>query len=127
MNFACRIRDWARLGQLIAQRGVMNNRRVVSEEWIAEITSWGALDQQVRYGTAPGPGTGALCDLSTVGYKCYIWHLKPDGSRPMFNGAHGQRVIIDMATQAVVVQTAVTTETEWLAELEAMLDAAGQA
>jgi hypothetical protein len=45
----------------------------------------------------------------------------------MFNGAHGQRVIIDMATEAVIVQTAVTTETEWLPELEAMLDAAGAA
>jgi hypothetical protein len=43
----------------------------------------------------------------------------------MFNGAHGQRVVIDMTTQAVVVQTAVTTETGWLPELEAMLDAAG--
>ena len=117
--------DWARLGQLVAQRGVMGGRRVVSEAWIDEITSWGPRDQQVRYGTAPPPGAGALADLSDVGYKCYIWHLKPDGTRPMFNGAHGQRVIIDMATQAVVVQTAVTTETAWLSELEAMLDAAG--
>lgn len=126
VNFACRLRDWARLGQLVAQRGVMNGRRVVSEAWIDEITSWAPRDQQVRFGTAPQPGTGALCDLTDVGYKCYIWHLKSDGSRPMFNGAHGQRVIIDMATQAVVVQTAVTTETRWLLELEAMLDAAGR-
>lgn len=126
VNFACRLRDWARLGQLVAQRGLMNGRRVVSEAWIDELTSWGPRDQQVRYGTTPSPGTGALCDLSHVGYKCFIWHLKPDGSRPMFNGAHGQRVIIDMSTQAVVVQTAVTTETDWLSELEAMLDAAGE-
>eukprot|EP01046_Picozoa_sp_COSAG06_P039226 COSAG06_NODE_4609_length_4102_cov_63.784911_7_plen_91_part_00 len=58
----------------------MEGRRVVSEAWIDEITSWGPLDQQVRHGTPPRPGTGALCDLSDVGYKCYIWHLKADGA-----------------------------------------------
>ena len=40
--------------------------------------------------------------------------------------AQGQRVIIDMNTKAVVVQTAVTTESEWLPELVAMLDRAGE-
>ena len=125
VNFACRLRDWGRLGQLVAQRGVMQGRRVVSEAWVDEITSWSEKDRQVRFGTKPPPGAGALADLSDVGYKSYIWHLRPDGSRPMFNGAHGQRVIIDMKTQAVVVQTAVTTETGWLPELQAMLDAAG--
>ena len=59
------------------------------------------------------------------GYKCFMWHLKPDGSRPMFNGAYGQRVAIDLHTGAVVVQTAVTLDGSWLAELSAMLDAAG--
>jgi hypothetical protein len=46
----------------------------------------------------------------------------------MFNGAHGQRVVIDLRTQAVVVQTAVmeTPQSEWLPELEAILDTAGQ-
>jgi hypothetical protein len=60
--------------------------------------------------------------------KAYFWHLRPDGSRPMFNGAHGQRVVIDLRTQAVVVQTAVmeTPQSEWLPELEAILDTAGQ-
>lgn len=42
-----------------------------------------------------------------------------------FNGAHGQRVIVDLKTEAVVVQTAVTGESEWLAEVVAMLDVAG--
>ena len=54
---------------------------MVSEAWIDEITSWGPLDQQVRHGTTPPQGTGALCDLSDVGYKCYIWHLKADGAQ----------------------------------------------
>jgi hypothetical protein len=44
----------------------------------------------------------------------------------MFNGAHGQRVIIDLNTQALVVQTAVTTESDWLAELQAIVDRAGE-
>ena len=38
------------------------------------------------------PGDPSLSDLSEVGYKCFMWHLKADGSMPMFNGAYGQRV-----------------------------------
>ena len=72
----------------------MEGRRVVSEAWIDEITSWGPLDQQVRHGTPPPPGTGALCDLSDVGYKCYIWHLKADG-------AQNKRLLYQLVLQTV--------------------------
>ena len=73
VNFACRLRDWARLGRLIAQRGEMEGRRIVSEAWIDEITSWGESDGQVHHGTPPLPGGSALNDLSDFGYKSYIW------------------------------------------------------
>ena len=57
-------RDWARLGRLIAQRGEMEGRRIVSKAWINEITSWGEKGGQVRHGTPPLPGGSALNDLS---------------------------------------------------------------
>ena len=47
--------------------------------------------RQVSLGVST-PGDPSLSDLSEVGYKCFMWHLKADGSMPMFNGAYGQRV-----------------------------------
>ncbi len=49
VNFQARLRDWARLGLLVAARGVgKDGQRVVSEAWIDEVTSWGPNDKQVR-------------------------------------------------------------------------------
>ena len=50
-----------------------------------------ACRHQVSLGVST-PGDPSLSDLSEVGYKCFMWHLKADGSMPMFNGAYGQRV-----------------------------------
>ena len=48
--FSARLRDWARLGQIVAQNGLMNGRQIVSKEWIDQCSSWSDKDQQVRYG-----------------------------------------------------------------------------
>ena len=42
----------------------------------------------------------------------------------MFNGAHGQRAIVDLPIKTVVVQIAVTDEVDWLSKLKAMVEAA---
>ena len=52
IGFAATLRDWARLGRLVAQRGQMNGVQVVSEAWIRECTRWTERDQQVRHGVA---------------------------------------------------------------------------
>ena len=111
---AARLRDWARLGQLVAGRGAINGRQIVSESWIDECMRWGPRDQQVRHGSA-GP---------SFGYKAHIWHAKPDGSRPYFNGHHGQRVVVDLPTQTVLVHTAVDHQGNWAPEMFAMMEAA---
>ena len=118
IGFGARLRDWARLGMLVAARGAYNGAQIVSEAWISEITQW--RDQEA-YGKVGRPAPH-------FGYKAHMWHHKTDGSRLYFNGHHGQRVIIDMLTRAVVVQTAVDGEDpqKWHPELFAMLDAAGR-
>ncbi len=114
IGFAARLRDWARLGTLVANRGQVGTRQVVSDAWISEITRWGELDQQVRVGVA----------MPKAGYKAHMWHQHADGSRPYFTGHHGQRVIVDMPTRTVMVHTAVDHSGNWQTELLAMFDAA---
>lgn len=117
IGFAARLRDWARLGRLVAQKGSVGGQQVVSEAWIHECTHWGDRDRQCRHGVA-GPG---------FGYKAHMWHVKPDGSRLYFNGHHAQRVLIDMPTQTVLVQTAVDHAGPWQRELLDLFDAATRA
>jgi CubicO group peptidase (beta-lactamase class C family) len=41
IGFAATLRDWARLGNLVANRGQMAGQQVVSDAWITECTTWG--------------------------------------------------------------------------------------
>ncbi len=113
VGFAATLRDWGRLGTLVANRGRAGTTQVVSEKWVREFTTWGPLDTQVRHGV-PAPH---------FGYKAHMWHNRPDGSRLYFNGHHGQRVVVDMPTRTVLVQTAVEHEGNWQGEMFAMFEA----
>jgi CubicO group peptidase (beta-lactamase class C family) len=114
IGFAATLRDWARLGTLIANKGKAKGNQVVSEQWIHEFTRWGELDKQVKFDVV-SPG---------VGYKAHMWHIKPDGTRLSFNGHHGQRVMVDMPTRTVLVHTAVEHDGNWKNELYELFDAA---
>lgn len=114
IGFAARLRDWARLGLLVADRGRVGERQVVSPNWIRECTQWSEQDAQCRFGYA----------MPRAGYKAFMWHARSDGSWLFFNGHHGQRVLVDMNTRTVLVQTAVEHEGPWQTELFDMFQAA---
>ena len=114
IGFGARLRDWARLGQMLAQNGVMQGRQVVSEKWVRECSSWSDQDAQVRHGVG----------MRGMGYKCFFWHPKADGSWMMMNGHHGQRVLVDRVTQTVLVHTAVEGEPPWQQDLFRLFAAA---
>lgn len=114
IGFGARLRDWARLAQLVAQRGEINGRQVVSAAWIEECASWSPSDSQVRYGSA----------LPKAGYKCLFWHGQADGNWMMMVGHDGQRVIIERSTQTVLVQTAVDQSAQWVPTLSEIMLAA---
>ena len=116
IGFAACLRDWSRLGRLVAQRGHMNGSQIVSTEWMDTYGRWGANEAQVRY--------GALSTHSAAAYKNFFWHTKADGTRPLFSGAEGQRVLIDIPTQTVLAQTGVEGSGEWQREIYALFQAA---
>ena len=114
VGLAACTRDWARLGQLIAQKGHMNQQQVVSSQWIESCASWGEQDRQVSWGQA----------RRDSGYKNFFWHPKSDGSWMVMNGHHGQRVAVDRKSRTVMVQTAVNHEGPWSSDFFALFDAA---
>ncbi|APE44291.1 6-aminohexanoate hydrolase [Sulfitobacter alexandrii] len=80
-------RDYARFGQMYAQRGAWQGRQIVPADWVDASTE----------PSAPG-GAG-------YGYQWWI----PDGSAPgeyMARGIYGQYIYIDTARQVVIVTTA---------------------
>lgn len=114
IGLAARLRDWARLGQLVAQNGSMQGRQVVSAAWIDECASWSSRDNQVRHGRAK----------RDMGYKYFFWHPRSDGKWPMMLGAHGQLVLVDRETQTVLVQTAVEVDGSWQARMFQLFETA---
>lgn len=114
IGFAATLRDWSRLGRMVADRGRVGDQQVVSQSWIDECTRWRTDERHMRMGVA----------MREYGYKAHMWHARADGSRLFFAGHHGQRVIVDMPTRTVLVQTAVEHEGNWRAELMALFDAA---
>ena len=114
IGVAARVRDWLRLGQLVAQQGELNGAQIVSRKWLTECRSWRRDEQQVTFGRA----------TPQAGYKAFMWHARADGTQPYFNGHHGQRVFIDMPTQTVLVHTAVDENPGMMQELYALFMAA---
>lgn len=80
-------RDYARLGQMVAQGGQWQGRRIVPEAWIAESTA------------ASAPGGAAY------GYQ---WWLPPDAGPGEFygRGVYGQFLWIDREREVVIAVNA---------------------
>jgi len=99
--FACfnaTLRDYARVGLLMAGGGAIDGRRIVSEEWVRQSTTADAdflRPVAASAATRPRPGYG------------YQWWIPPgeDGAF-MAIGIYGQAIYVNPARQVVVVQTA---------------------
>eukprot|EP01050_Picozoa_sp_SAG11_P014010 SAG11_NODE_1683_length_4450_cov_2.569984_4_plen_461_part_00 len=116
IGFGARLRDWARLGLLVARRGVsLDGRRVVGDCWFDELCAWTPGERELQQQAIEQHG---------FGYKALLWHIKPDGTQPRFFGGGGQTILVDMASETVLVQTAVSDNTAWEPELLAIFEAA---
>jgi CubicO group peptidase (beta-lactamase class C family) len=91
------LRDYARLGLLLAHGGTWRGREIIPAAWIEAATRV-APDQDHLL---PGLAT------SFFGYGYQVWIFP--GARRMFAllGAHGQAIYVDAASRLVMVHTAV--------------------
>jgi CubicO group peptidase (beta-lactamase class C family) len=89
------LRDWARLGLMLAHDGSWQGRSIVPREWVLAATTVARGDDHLRLGWL-WPG---------YGYQTWI----VQGPRRMFalRGYRGQLVLVDPETRLVLVQTAV--------------------
>ena len=94
------LRDYARLGLLLAHDGNWRGRQLIPAAWINEATRVRDDQPHLRPGTARG----------YLGYGYQVWLLP--GERRMFVllGVHGQAIFVDPTSRLVMVQTAVYKE-----------------
>ena len=95
-GYSATLRDWARLGMLVANDGQAFGKQVVPKAWLDNTSTIGVRDQANRFGVAR-PGRG---------YKNYFWLQSGDGSVLRMEGNHAQTILIDRKSKTVMVQVA---------------------
>jgi CubicO group peptidase (beta-lactamase class C family) len=80
-------RELAKFGQLVLNKGIYKGNRIVSEQWIKDMTT---VRENSVYGTQMG----------------YLWRLDSYNDRGMMMGAGGQLVCVQPAKNLIVVITA---------------------
>jgi CubicO group peptidase (beta-lactamase class C family) len=95
--FGATLRDYARVGMLLANDGVANGRQIIPKDWVREATQ-------------PTPGyphlkPGVATPYSGYGYQFWVF---PGGHRRFAClGVRGQGIFVDPELKLVMVQTAV--------------------
>jgi CubicO group peptidase (beta-lactamase class C family) len=90
-----RLRDYAKLGLLMARNGRAGQRVLIPAEWVTEMT---------RMHIGPGITGGSF------GYGYQTWIFREDDGSFAFQGYGGQRLFVHPASRLVMVHTAVRAE-----------------
>lgn len=97
--FCCMVatlRDWARLGLMLANDGQWNGQQIVPKQWIIDATS-------AKPGSYLAPGVLS----SILGYGYQTWISAGERRRFSLIGIQGQTMLIDPVSKMVLVHTAV--------------------
>jgi CubicO group peptidase (beta-lactamase class C family) len=98
-NFNATLRDYARLGVVLANDGVrpddVRGRPIVPREFLLDATDWKRGPPQFRPGTA----------TSHNGYGYQFWLYPGEKRRFMMLGVYGQSIFVDPGLKLVIVQT----------------------
>jgi CubicO group peptidase (beta-lactamase class C family) len=96
-GFNAVLRDYARLGRLLAHDGAWEGKQLIPASWMVEATTVRASDGHL----APGKLGGG-----TLGYGYLLWLLPGKRRQFLLRGDYGQNVLIDPSSRLVMVQTA---------------------
>jgi CubicO group peptidase (beta-lactamase class C family) len=100
------LRDWARLGLMLANNGSRSGRSVVPRDWLMA-SSANAIET----------------DSALLKYGYHVW-LSADRKRFFLQGRYGQAVLADPDTKLVLVQTALSSDDFMTLELATLWSAA---
>jgi CubicO group peptidase (beta-lactamase class C family) len=103
------LRDYARLGRLLAHDGLWEGKQVIPAQYVIDATTTRPSDTYLADAyLAPGKA------IPVFGYGYFMWLLP--GARRQFAllGANGQRICVDPASKLIMVQAAVEgTDEVW--------------
>ena len=103
-SFCATLRDWGRVGLLVANRGVANGRQVMKESWFKTYRDFQPDEAYLKPGAIPKKG-------GNEGYKNFL-HLPQSGTTWLrFGGDLGQAIYIDQKSGAVMVVLSVSNQT----------------
>ena len=100
-NFNATVRDYARLGLLLANDGKRNGAAVVPTDYLLRMTDASQQPEQFRPGRMLSKGS------SYLGYGLQTWLLPGSQRRFMLLGIYGQAIMVDPGLKLVMVHTAV--------------------
>jgi CubicO group peptidase (beta-lactamase class C family) len=95
-GFNAVLRDYARLGRLLAHDGAWDGKQIIPAQWMLDATTVRPSDAYLL----PGKAT------ADFGYGYFLWLLPGKRRQFAFFGDLGQRVCVDPASKLVMVQTA---------------------
>ncbi|THD48438.1 MAG: class C beta-lactamase-related serine hydrolase [Bradyrhizobium sp.] len=99
--FNATLRDYARLGRLLAHDGAWEGRQLIPQRWLLDATT---VPPSSGY-LAPGAATPYF------GYGYQVWILPGAQRRFALLGLRGQMILVDPASKLVMVHTAVRKNT----------------
>ena len=95
--FNATLRDWARLGLMLAHDGVWRGKTIVPGDWLRAATTVAPADHHLKAGTAH----------RLFGYGYQTWIMPGERRAFALRGARGQMLIVDPGAKLVLVHTAV--------------------
>jgi CubicO group peptidase (beta-lactamase class C family) len=95
--FSAVLRDYARLGRLLAHDGAWEGRQLIPRQWLQDATTVHPSNGYL----APGAAT------SYFGYGYQVWLLPGEQRRFALLGIRGQMILVDPVSKLVMVHTAV--------------------
>lgn len=103
-DFNATVRDYARLGLMLANDGMVSGHQIVSAEHLLDMTDASRQPPAFR------PGGMKWHDSSYYGYGLQVWLLPGSHRRFVLLGIYGQAIYVDPILKLVMVHTAVAKD-----------------